>query len=77
MQQSYDDQILKVSGETYKQNVYLLGMYLRDANNILHSLKSNPGIGKSDLLGEAVILFASAGLEGNLSYLRDTGTRYI
>ena len=50
-----DSKTLEISAGTYKQNVYLIGMYLRDATNILAFLRSNPDIGKSDLLAKAVM----------------------
>lgn len=68
MDQGYDNTILEISGRTYKSNVHLVGMHLRDARNILTFLQSAGSIGRPDLLAKAAILLSAAGLESNLSY---------
>lgn len=68
MDSTAERKILELSGETYRRNVYLLGMHLRDATSTLHTLRSLSDFDRPDLLANATILFATAGLEGNLSY---------
>jgi hypothetical protein len=68
MQHSLEIKLTEISGEIYKQNVYLVGMHLRDAVNLLDTIRSIPASARPDLLAKACILFAAAGLETNLSY---------
>jgi hypothetical protein len=68
MQDSLEIKLTEISGEIYKQNVSLVGMHLRDAINLLESMRIIPESGRPDLLAKACILFAAAGLETNLSY---------
>jgi hypothetical protein len=69
MQDSLEVKLAEISGEIYKQNAYLVGMHLRDAVNVLSTMRSIPTSARPDLLARACILFAAAGLETNLSYL--------
>jgi hypothetical protein len=68
MQDSLEVKLAEISGEIYKQNAYLVGMHLRDAVNVLSTMRSIPTSARPDLLARACILFAAAGLETNLSY---------
>lgn len=68
MNSNFDSKLLELSGETYKKHVHLVGMHLRDATNILYTLRSLSASHRPDLLAKATILFAAAGLESNLSY---------
>jgi hypothetical protein len=68
MQEALDIKLAEISGEIYKENAYLVGMHLRDAVNLLESMRSIPESARPDLLAKACILFAAAGLETNLSY---------
>ena len=68
MQDFLEIKLTEISGEIYKQNVSLVGMHLRDAINLLESMRRIPESGRPDLLAKACILFAAAGLETNLSY---------
>jgi hypothetical protein len=68
MEQGYDSKLLEISGKTYQQNGNLVGMQLRDATNMLDTLRSVDASGRPDLLAKATILFAAAALESNLSY---------
>jgi hypothetical protein len=43
-------------------------MHLRDAVNLLDTMRSIPASARPDLLAKACILFSAAGLETNLSY---------
>jgi hypothetical protein len=68
MQDSLEMRLAEISGEVYEQNVYLVGMHLRDAVNLLDTARNIPVSARPDLLAKACILFAAAGLETNLSY---------
>jgi hypothetical protein len=68
MKQLSDNKLAEISGEIYKNNVYLVGMHLRDAVNLVDSIRDLPASARPDLLAKASILFAVAGLETNLSY---------
>jgi hypothetical protein len=68
MKEALDIKLAEISGEIYKENAYLVGMHLRDAVNLLESMRSIPESARPDLLAKACILFAAAGLETNLSY---------
>jgi hypothetical protein len=68
MQETFDTQLSGISGEIYKKHVYLVGMHLRDAINVLDTLRRITPSHGPDLLARACILFAIAGLETNLSY---------
>jgi hypothetical protein len=68
MQDSLEIKVTEISGEIYKQNASLVGIHLRDAINLLESMRIIPESGRPDLLAKACILFAAAGLETNLSY---------
>lgn len=68
MQETLDIKLAEISGEIYKKHVYLIGMHLRDAVNLLDTLRAIPESARPDLLAKTCILFAVAGLETNLSY---------
>jgi hypothetical protein len=68
MEEPLDIKLAEISGEIYKKNVYLVGMHLRDAVNILTTTRTIPESARPDLLAKVCILFAAAGLETNLSY---------
>ena len=68
MQEPLDIKLAEISGEIYEKHVYLVGMHLRDAVNILGTMRTIPESARPDLLAKACILFAAAGLETNLSY---------
>jgi hypothetical protein len=68
MQETLDIKLAEISGEIYKKHVYLVGMHLRDAVNVLDTLRTISELDRPDLLARACILFAVAGLETNLSY---------
>ena len=67
--QPWDDEVVEISGKTYKEQVYLAGMHLRDATNLFQTLRTIPSNQRRDLLAKTCVLFAIAGLESNLSYL--------
>ena len=68
MNESFNVRLTEISGEIYEQQVYLVGMHLRDAINVLNTLRTIPESARPDLLARVCLLFAVAGLETNLSY---------
>jgi hypothetical protein len=68
MQESLEIKVAEISGEIFNKNVNLVGMHLRDAVNLLASMREISASDRPDLLAKACVLFAAAGLETNLSY---------
>lgn len=68
MDSIWEEKIRETALAQYKQNVYLIGMHMLDATNILQTLQTLDESHRPDLLAKACILFAAAGLETNLSY---------
>jgi hypothetical protein len=68
MEDSLEIKLARISGEIFNKHVNLVGMPLRDAVNLLDSMRKISASDRPDLLAKACVLFAAAGLETNLSY---------
>jgi hypothetical protein len=68
----YDDELIKVTGETFQKNIDLLAIHLRDARQLYAQMTGMSG-SLSTVFNEGVILLASAALEAHLSYWRIIG----
>jgi hypothetical protein len=71
--ENVDNELVEIVFEEFKSNVDLVGIHLRDARNILYSLKS---LKEPAVLSKAAILLACAALESNLAYLSKVAIRF-
>ena len=68
-----DEELVQIVFEEFKNNIDLAGVHLRDARNILPSLKP---LKELAVLSKATILLACAALESNLAYLSKVAIRF-
>ena len=68
-----DDDLLRIVYEEYVKNVDQVLVHLRDARNILYSIRELDG---NRALSKAVVLLASASLESNLAYISSVALQF-
>jgi hypothetical protein len=68
-----DDELVEIVAEEFKENIDLVGIRLRDARNMLASVKE---LNDDGVLSKAAILLSCAALESNLAYLSKVGIKF-